>query len=106
MPFECSACSKKPPLCDVCVDEGAMHMGGTAGARGWQWAQRMTRSIDPATSAWLDYDGAPATREHALHLVGDLTADDRLREKLARRCWAEARHRWEMLGGRTRTKFG
>jgi len=94
----CLICGDEPPLCDACVDDKFSYMCGTAAARGYGWGQEVATKLGGRTNRlppWPDFEGK--ARAIARRKVADLTADERLLERLARACWADARRRYERL---------
>ncbi len=67
---------------------------GVAMARGMAWAQRVAGKVRHRPP-WPAYEGK--ARRIALRLVTRLTTDERLLERLARRCWADGQRWWERM---------
>lgn len=81
-------------LCEPCFRRTFAQLGGTAGARGINWAERVARTRD-RRRPWWPHEGRAAelAREHVLGLTGD----PRLLEALAAECAKTAKHWWERL---------
>jgi hypothetical protein len=96
--ISCLDCGGEPPLCDLCVNDKYAHMAGTAGARGYAWGQEVAGKVGCKVAVlppWPSFAGK--ARAIALTKVVDLAPDERLRERLAQVCWANARRRYERL---------
>jgi len=94
----CLTCGGEPALCDTCVDDKYAHMSGTAAARGYGWGQEVATKLGRSSKPlppWPEFEGK--ARAIAMRKVTDLTDDERLLERLARACWADARRRYERL---------
>ena len=96
MPLSCDRCGARPPLCDSCVDQHLSWLAGTAGARGYAWAQQVVAQIGKDRSRWTPWPAfADKARAIALAKIAGLSDDARVNEALAQRCHAEAAHLYE-----------
>lgn len=93
----CLDCDAVPPLCDRCVEAKESQLKGTAMARGYAWGEAVARRLGPKAPAWPDFGGR--ARVLAMAKVAELAGDERLLERLAMHCWADAKRRYERLRG-------
>jgi len=86
----CDVCGREPPLCDRCVDDALATQAGHAAARGYAWGQRVARMLGATRRRWPTWDASERVRQLARAKVADLALDERVLDRLARCCAAEA----------------
>lgn len=83
-------------LCDGCLRQSLMWLGGVAASRGHRWAESAAqRRPDLLALPWPVLEGRAA--ELAAHKVIDLSQDKRLFGELLRELDETARRRWDQL---------
>ena len=89
----------EPPLCDLCVDQRVVWLGGHAMARGGRWADSVAnRTPWNFDQPWPAYDGSARGLKMVRTHIGDFAGtDERLFDRLARECWNGAARRWDEL---------
>lgn len=95
-------CAKQPPLCDDCVDNAVRTLAGVAMSRGYTWGQQtraVMRTRGRSPERWPAFDESPKVRAIASRKVQDIAKDERLRERLARLCAADAARVYEKKRG-------
>lgn len=79
-------------LCDTCLEVSYGQLAGVAMRRGDVWAERVIRDGRDRRLPWWPHEGAARARARAI--VAELGRDDRLIERLAAACAAQAAKRW------------
>lgn len=84
----CETCGGRAPRCNRCLDDLVEQLAGVAAVRGERWGASV-REKKPG-EAWPSYDAGGKVAEMARAKMRDVAgADEKLLERLARRC-AEA----------------
>ena len=91
----CLDCDGVTPLCDRCLEAKVQQMCGHAMARGYAWGEKIARLYGATAPPWPDFGGR--ARALAMAKVAELATDERLLERLAMHCWADAKRRYERL---------
>ncbi|MCB9564208.1 MAG: hypothetical protein H6708_27775 [Kofleriaceae bacterium] len=94
--IECATCGAMPPVCDRCIEARLASLRGVAASRGMRWADgvRVRMPMRRAPSRWPGWSASDRVREIARRKVAGPTHDDRLAERLAEVCAAEAARWW------------